>query len=54
MIWLSEEGLPLHFVIDLTKMMERPKFIKCIGFDCWHDYNSNPKKIEIHLSVDRE
>lgn len=35
-------------------MLERPKFMKCIGFDCWHDYNSNPKKIDILLSVDGE
>ena len=28
--------------------------LKCIGFDCWHDYSTNPKTIDILLSTDGE
>jgi hypothetical protein len=35
---MSQPGLPQSFTLDLGGMSERPKFIKCFGFDCWHDY----------------
>ena len=54
LLWLSDEGLPQYVIFDLRKLLERPKQFKCIGFDCWHDYNSNPKRIEISLSTDCE
>ena len=46
-LWMSQPGLPQTIIIDLTNMIERPKMIKCFGFDCWHDYSSNPRVIEL-------
>ena len=51
-IWLSEPGLPQSITIDLTHQIKRPKFFKCFGFDCWHDYASNPAVIELSVSTD--
>ncbi|KRX03428.1 hypothetical protein PPERSA_02807 [Pseudocohnilembus persalinus] len=51
---MSEQGLPQHFIIDISELKNRPKFLKCVGFDAWHDYNTNPKVIELSLSVDNE
>ena len=49
---MSEEGLPQSIIIDITNMEQRPKFFKCIGFDFWHDYTSNPAIIELLVSTD--
>lgn len=35
-------------------MRQRPKQIKCFGFDCWHDYQTNPAVIELLVSTDAE
>ncbi|KAL4471680.1 hypothetical protein ABPG74_008573 [Tetrahymena malaccensis] len=51
-IWMSEEGLPQSVVVDLTNLQERPRYFKCVGFDCWHDYSTNPAVIEISVSTD--
>ncbi|KAM3145479.1 hypothetical protein pb186bvf_002523 [Paramecium bursaria] len=53
-VWMSLAGLPQSITLDLTEMQERPRFIKCFGFDCWHDYTSNPSVIELWVSTDGE
>lgn len=53
-IWLSADGLPQFFVVDISKLVERPKFFKCVGFDWWHDYQSNPSSIEMSVSTDNQ
>ena len=49
-MWLSEPGFPQFISFDLTGMVKRPKQFKCFGVDCWHDYQTNPKKIELQVS----
>ncbi|EGR27005.1 hypothetical protein IMG5_203170 [Ichthyophthirius multifiliis] len=51
-IWLSEEGLPQSFILDLKNIQQRPRFFKSIGFYCWHDYSTNPAVIEISVSLE--
>ena len=51
-IWLSEAGIPQQITFDISKLSIRPKFFKCFGFDCWHDYSSNPAVIELQASTD--
>ena len=31
-------------------MVKKPKHFKCFGINCHHDYQSNPKKIELLVS----
>ncbi len=52
-IWLSEEFLPQEILIHLNKTYFKyfPKKISTIGIYCWHAYSTNPKLIEILLSV---
>jgi hypothetical protein len=45
LIWTSCEGLPQYIVLDLRTLIKRPKEIRYIGFDFWHDYDSNPRTI---------
>lgn len=47
---MSERNLPQHIIIDFSKALKRPKFYKFFGFYCWHDYDTNPFKIEIYTS----
>ncbi|EAR94425.2 hypothetical protein TTHERM_00046540 (macronuclear) [Tetrahymena thermophila SB210] len=51
-IWMSEEGLPQSVVVDLSNLQQKPRYFKCVGFDCWHDYSTNPAVIEISVSTD--
>jgi len=44
--------MPQIFVIDISKLLVRPKVFKSVGFDWWHDYNSNPRKVELAVSMD--
>jgi hypothetical protein len=53
-MWLSNTGLPQYFVLDLSEMYERPEEISCFGFDCWHDYPSNPGISVLKLSCHRD
>ncbi|CAD8131752.1 unnamed protein product [Paramecium pentaurelia] len=53
-LWMSLAGLPQYITLDLSQVQERPKFIKCFGFDCWHDYQSNPSVIELMVSLNGE
>ena len=46
--------MPQFIIFDISKLTDRPKFFKCIGFDCWHDYNSNPYIIELLVSTDNK
>ena len=52
-IWLSEEFLPQEIIIHINKTYFKyfPKKISTIGIYCWHAYSTNPKLIEILLSV---
>ena len=49
---MSAEGMPQYFIIDISQLRVRPTFFKFIGFDCWHDYKSNPAVIELLVSTD--
>ncbi|EAR88232.2 hypothetical protein TTHERM_00023910 (macronuclear) [Tetrahymena thermophila SB210] len=51
-IWMTEEGMPQSVIIDISKLADRPKFFKCVAFDCWHDYKTNPSIIEFLVSTD--
>lgn len=53
-LWLSEQGLPQSFTLDLTNLRERPKTVRCFGVKCWHAYSSNPAVIDVYIgSQDR-
>jgi len=47
---MSEEGLPQSVTIDISHLADRPRAFKCIGWDCWHDYITNPATVEISVS----
>jgi len=49
---MSAEGMPQYIVIDISELRVRSTFFKFIGFDCWHDYKSNPAVIELLVSAD--
>jgi len=49
-IWLSEAKLPQYITFDISGIRSKAKHFKCFGVDCWHDYQSNPKTIELSLS----
>jgi hypothetical protein len=46
-MWLSLAPPPQKIVVDLTGLGERPTEFRCFGFDCWHDYPTNPAKIRV-------
>ena len=52
-IWLSEESLPQEILLHINKSYFKyfPKKISTIGIYCWHAYSTNPKLLEILLSV---
>ena len=49
-VWCSGEGLPQHLIITLEHVDLHYVNITCIGFLCQHDYETNPKNIEIWIS----
>lgn len=40
--------MPQYF--DLAKKELHPQPVNCIGFNCWHDYLSNPHLIDVFVS----
>ena len=47
-IWLINQPLPQYCIIDTSQMADKPlKVFNRVGFDCWHQYDSNPQLIEI-------
>lgn len=50
-VWVSEEGLPQSFVIDISNMKQRPEF-NYFGWYCWHSYTSNPAAVELDVTAD--
>ena len=52
-IWLSEEFLPQEIILHINKIYFRyfPKKLSTIGIYCWHAYSTNPKLIEILISI---
>ena len=47
---MSENGLPQYLVLDLSQAHRKPQFYTCFGFECWHDYTTNPSVIELLVS----
>jgi hypothetical protein len=44
---------PQSIVFDLTALESRPKEgFNVVGIDCWYDYLTNPKEIEVESSMD--
>ena len=37
-------------ILDLSKAAKKPSFFNCFGFECWHDYPTNPSIIELLVS----
>ena len=54
-IWLSEESLPQEILLNLNKNYFKhfPKKLSTIGIYCWHAYSTNPKLIEILISINK-
>jgi len=52
-LWLSKEGLPQDFTIDLTELREKRVF-ECFGWSCWHAYSSNPSVVELYLGQENK
>ena len=54
-IWLSEEFLPQEILLNLNKNYFKyfPKKLSTIGIYCWHAYSTNPKLIEILISINK-
>ena len=52
-IWLSEEFLPQEIILHINKSYFKyfPKKLSTIGIYCWHAYSTNPKLIEILISI---
>ena len=52
-IWLSDESLPQEIILHINKDYFKyfPKKLSTIGIYCWHAYSTNPKLIEILISV---
>ena len=52
-IWLSEEFLPQEIILNINKNYFKyfPKKLSTIGIYCWHAYSTNPKLIEILISI---
>ena len=52
-IWLSEEFLPQEIILNINKSFFKyfPKKLSTIGIYCWHAYSTNPKLIEILISI---
>ena len=52
-IWLSEEFLPQEIILNINKSYFKyfPKKLSTIGIYCWHAYSTNPKLIEILISI---
>lgn len=46
--------MPQYIVIDISEIKNRPTFFKSVGFDCWHDYKTNPSMIEFLVSTDNK
>ena len=46
-MWLSLSPPPQKIILDLTGLIERPYLFRCFGFDCWHDYPTNPARIKL-------
>ena len=50
--WLSLPGLPQEIIIDLTDLLQYPlNGYQSFGLFCWHGYNTNPKLIELQISI---
>ncbi len=56
LIWLSEKEVPQNIIIDISKMIKKPKKnkFKFFGIHLWHAYQSNPKEIELYYSNDNK
>ena len=56
LIWLSEKEVPQNIIIDISKMIKKPKKNKFefFGIHLWHAYQSNPKEIELYYSNDNK
>ena len=54
-IWLSDESLPQEIILNLNKndFIHYPKKLSTIGIYCWHAYSTNPKLIEILISINK-
>ena len=55
-LWLSHEGLPQHITLDVRDVSAinvNAKFVS-FGWYCWHSYSTNPKTMEVSVSVDNE
>ena len=50
-VWVSNEGLPQHIIIDISKLHNR-NHCNFFGWYCWHNYSSNPSVIELMISTD--
>ena len=52
-IWLSEEFLPQEIILNINKNYFKyfPKKLSIIGIYCWHAYSTNPKLVEILISI---
>ena len=50
--WISLPGLPQEIIIDLTDLLQYPlNGYQSFGLFCWHGYNTNPKLIELQISI---
>lgn len=51
-LWISLGAPPQHFTLEFTHLSRRGEYLNLFGLDCWHDYNTNPKVIELSASND--
>ena len=50
-LWLTHEGLPQHFTLDMTTAgaLHPKENIVAFGWYCWHSYTTNPKRVEVSV-----
>ncbi|CAG9310378.1 unnamed protein product [Blepharisma stoltei] len=53
-LWVSAEGLPQEFTLDLSQLDSYPSQYTCFGWYCWHSYTSNPSVVDLYVSKDNQ
>ncbi len=53
-LWATGEGLPQFVIVSLEELGVSFKSVSEVGFMLWHDYDTNPKEVELWVAETTE